>query len=115
MIPWVREKLAESRLRWQNRKQRNDVTSLIDSPSNHINIDNSTANRPSPLHQIPIAAVREHATNNSNENQYQQTNLIRTFSSTNIVADSSNDLPLRASCDSGTSYDFVRGSNHSTR
>lgn len=24
MIPWVREKFAESRLRWQNRKQRNE-------------------------------------------------------------------------------------------
>lgn len=24
MLPWVREKFAESRLRWQNRKQRNE-------------------------------------------------------------------------------------------
>lgn len=38
MIPWVREKLAESRLRWQNRKQQRDElivpsSSPLTSPS----------------------------------------------------------------------------------
>lgn len=33
MIPWVREKFAESRLRWQNRKQRNESYSRITTAS----------------------------------------------------------------------------------
>lgn len=34
MIPWVREKFAESRLRWQNRKQRNEIIAPLPLPSN---------------------------------------------------------------------------------
>lgn len=43
MIPWVRGKLAESRLRWQNRKQqRNELIASVPSIST-VSVDNASA------------------------------------------------------------------------
>lgn len=57
MIPWVREKLAESRIRWQNRKQRNDSPTTTTSNSS---VSSSHAQNISNQLPIPVAAVSQH-------------------------------------------------------
>lgn len=69
MIPWMREKFAESRLRWQNRKQQRDDL-LVPSPSiSTVCTDASTpCTTPTNANEPPAATATSvlHGHTNSN-------------------------------------------------